>query len=61
MILIFLQEAPEECLIVLCANKTDIDVSKWKVSREAYTQFAKEQKLKLFESSAAKGHNIDKV
>lgn len=52
------RDAPQGCVIVLCANKTDLDADLWKVRREEYTAFAREGSFELFEASSKSGHNV---
>ena len=55
------QDAPRDCEIVLCANKTDLPVEMWEVSREQFTLFAQENNLPVFETSASSGSNVEEV
>ena len=55
------EEAPENCVIMLCANKTDVAESDWKISRSKFTIFAADHNLLVFESSAVTNLNIDTV
>ena len=55
------EEAPENCVIVLCANKTDVPESTWSVPRERFASFASENDLVLYESSAATSYNVNSV
>ena len=55
------REAPQDCQIILCANKTDLPDSRWQVSREEYNLFAKDNGLLLFESSASSGQNVKEI
>jgi GTPase SAR1 family protein len=56
-----LQDAPRDCEMVLCANKTDLPEEMWEVSREQFNLFAEENKLAIFESSASSGTRVDEV
>ena len=55
------EEAPENCVIMLCANKTDVDESEWRISRSKFTTYAEDNQLLVFESSAVTNLNIDTV
>mmetsp|Transcript_14909 Transcript_14909/g.22430 ORF Transcript_14909/g.22430 Transcript_14909/m.22430 type:complete len:201 (-) Transcript_14909:117-719(-) len=55
------RDAPRDCEIVLCANKTDLPVEMWEVSREQFTLFAQENNLPVFETSASSGSNVEEV
>ena len=56
-----LQEAPSECQIIVCANKTDLPTDRWAISRETYEVFAREHDLTVIETSASSGNNVDAV
>ena len=55
------RDAPPGCFIVLCANKTELPVSSWKVSREEFTRFSEDNGLIIFETSASTGQNVNEV
>ena len=55
------EEAPENCVIALCANKTDVEESQWTVRRATYMQFAEDHSLVVYESSAATAYNVNHV
>lgn len=55
------EEAPDNCVIALCANKTDSDKSLWRVSKDRFTQFAADEKIPLYEASAATAANVNHV
>ena len=55
------RDAPPGCFIVLCANKTELPVSSWKVSREEFTKFSEDNNLIIFETSAATGQNVNEM
>ena len=55
------RDAPKDCEMVLCANKTDLPMDMWEVSREQFTMFAEENRLMLFEASASSGSNVEEV
>lgn len=55
------EEAPDNCVIALCANKTDTDKSLWRVSKERFTQFAVDQNIPVYEASAATAANVNHV
>ena len=54
-------DAPTGCFIVLCANKTELPVTSWKVSREEFTKFSEDNNLIIFETSAATGQNVNEM
>ena len=55
------RDAPTGCFIVLCANKTELPVTSWKVSREEFTKFSEDNNLIIFETSAATGQNVNEM
>jgi small GTP-binding protein len=55
------RDAPPGCFIVLCANKTELPVTSWKVSREEFTKFSEDNNLIIFETSAATGQNVNEM
>ena len=55
------RDAPPGCFIVLCANKTELPMSSWKVSREEFTKFSEDNNLIIFETSAATGQNVNEM
>lgn len=55
------RDAPPGCFIVLCANKTELPVGSWKVSREEFTRFSEDNGLIIFEASAATGQNVNEM
>ena len=56
-----LQEAPDNCIVVLCANKTDVDEKNWKVSRSEFMAFANTLNYPCYEASAATAFNVEHV
>lgn len=54
-------EAPDNCVVALCANKTDTDKGQWKVSKERFSQFAADEKIPVYEVSAATAANVSHV
>ena len=55
------RDAPPGCLIILCANKADLPLDSWKVSRQEFMTFASDNSLKLFEASASNGLNVNEM
>ena len=55
------RDAPPGCFLVLCANKSELPVESWKVSRQEFTKFAEENGLMIFETSASTGQNVNEV
>jgi small GTP-binding protein len=53
--------SPLGCVIILCANKTDMPSDRWRVRKEEYELFAKSNDLILFETSASTGKNITQM
>jgi GTPase SAR1 family protein len=45
-------------VVMLCANKADVDPAQWTVSREEFTNFAAAHKYTVFETSASSGLNV---
>ena len=54
-------KATENAIIVLCANKIDIDVGERRVSREEAESFAAANDLLYIETSAKTGENVDLI
>jgi GTPase SAR1 family protein len=55
------RDASPSCIIVLCANKVDLDESKWQVRREEYTALANQHGFSLFEASGKSGQGVQGV
>jgi small GTP-binding protein len=55
------RDASPSCIIVLCANKVDLDESKWQVRREEYTALANQHGFSLFEASGKSGQGVQDV
>ena len=55
------QSAPEDCSILLCANKTDLPPERWQVSRDTFEGFAQSCRLPIIETSASSGKNINQA
>lgn len=55
------QSAPVGCSIVICANKVDLPLEKWQVSRETFTAYAQSAGYTLLETSASSGRNTNEV
>jgi len=53
------RDAPAGCVVVLCANKVDIDESLWQVRREEFTALAKQHGFPLFEASGKTGAKVN--
>jgi len=55
------RDASPSCIIVLCANKVDLDESKWQVRREEYAALANQHGFALFEASGKSGQGVQRV
>mmetsp|Transcript_12434 Transcript_12434/g.20827 ORF Transcript_12434/g.20827 Transcript_12434/m.20827 type:complete len:209 (+) Transcript_12434:51-677(+) len=55
------ENAPMNCMMMLCVNKFDRPEELRAVSREEYIAFAQDHNLEVVESSAASGHNVTEV
>ena len=55
------RDAPPGCVLILCANKIDLEVEQWKVRREDFELFAKEHDFVVFEASGKTGHNVQEL
>lgn len=53
--------APPECIIVLCANKTDLPIEQWQVKKEEYNKYAAGRLCTIFETSASTGTNVEDI
>jgi hypothetical protein len=52
---------PDDATIYLCANKTDLDESEWKISRDELSHLSAMHKIPLYEVSAVSGSNVGDV
>lgn len=57
----YVQNAPMNCIILLCANKFDKPAEYRAVSREEYVGFAMDHNMDIIECSAATGYNVTEV
>lgn len=55
------QYSPPGVVIILCANKADLPIEKWAVSREEIKVYASERGLVSFECSASSGLNVTEI
>ena len=46
---------------MLCANKSELPIESWKVSRKEFTTYAEDNNLLIFETSASTGLNVNEV
>jgi hypothetical protein len=44
--------------VFLCANKADLSPDQWRVRKEEYETYARENNLSLYECSASSGVNV---
>ena len=57
----WLQAAPAGCAIIICANKVDLPIEKWQVSRDMFREYAESTGYALLETSASNGRNANEV
>ena len=56
------RNAPPGCIVVLCANKVDLEESSWQVSREEFNALAKQHDFPaVFEASGKSGTNVHEM
>ncbi|CAL5977227.1 Rab1a [Hexamita inflata] len=55
------QQSEENKIIILCANKCDVDYKHWAVSSETSEQYALTKGLKLYKTSAKTGLNVEQI
>jgi len=53
------RDAPKECILILCANKSDLPADRREVTKEEYFYYASERNFLLFETSASTGDNVN--
>jgi small GTP-binding protein len=55
------QYSPQGVVIILCANKADLPIEKWAISREEFKVYASERGILSFECSASTGLNVTEI